>query len=63
VQNFPKFVCRPAFVCRNYVRITHGRLWLGMPQPVQTDRHGRTNLIEQRSIAVPESVETALPDA
>ena len=63
VQNLPKFICNSALVCRNYVRVTHRGLRLGMAQPVQANRHGRADLIEQRGVAMPKCMETTLQDS
>jgi hypothetical protein len=38
-------------------------LRFGMPQPAQPDCDGSADLIEQRGIAVPESMEVTLRDA
>ena len=59
VQNFPKFVCNSAFVCRDCVRVIHRGLRLGMAQPIQPDSHWSAELIEQRGVTVPESMEPA----
>ena len=34
VQNFPKFLCNSAFVCRDCVRITHRGLRLSVAKPI-----------------------------
>jgi hypothetical protein len=35
VQNFPKFICNSAFVCRDCVRVPHRGLRLGVSQSIQ----------------------------
>jgi hypothetical protein len=62
VQNFPKFVCNSAFVCGNCVRVTHRRLRFSVTQSIEPDCHWRADLIEQRSVAMPEGVEPTLWD-
>ena len=62
VQNFPKFLCNSAFVCRNRVSVVHGGLRIGVPQAVLPNRHGRPDLVEQGGVAVPESMEATLRD-
>ena len=58
VQNFRKCICNSAFVCLDCVRVAHRGLRFGMPQPILPDCHWRPDLIEQRGIAMPESMET-----
>ncbi len=40
--------------------VPHRGLRFGVSQPVQPHRHGRIDLIEQRGIAMPESMKAAL---
>jgi hypothetical protein len=63
VQNFPKFFCSPAFSSGDCVRITHGGLRFGVPKTIEPDRHRRTDLIEQRSVAMPKGMEPTLRNA
>ena len=44
----------------NCVHVAHRRLCLGMPKAILANGHRRADLIEQRSIAVPKSMEAAL---
>jgi len=60
VQNSPKFICNSEFVCLDYVRVAHGGLRFGMPQSILPDCHRRSDLIEQRGAAMPESMEATL---
>jgi len=55
-QNFPKCLCRPAFIGRYHVGPAHGGLCFGVTHTIEPDRHGRADLIEQSSVAVPKGV-------
>lgn len=60
MQNLPKFSCNSAFVCLDCVRVTHRGLRFSVPQSILPDCHRRSDLIEQRGVAMPESMETTL---
>jgi len=60
VQNFPKFICNSAFICRDRVRIAHRSLGLGSYETPAMSRTITSDVIEQfKDTGLSDGVRTA----